>query len=276
MDLSLLSRSDLESLLLSQAKQLVWQANQIVMQAKQIVLQAERISNLEAKVNCLLKDSRTSSKPPSSDMFNNISDKEKRGGLKSQRKKSVFKPGGQIGHKGVTRRQFNNPDRVECCYPRDCGLCGKSLQGLDGELVSKRQEIDIPSIVPIVSEYRQYKVICSSCGYENNKGSYPDNINSPMQIGQKMRSLLVYLNVNQLIPYDRLSKLCEDLLNFSLCKRTIENSLEKACQKALPLYGDIMKMLKLLPGLVRMKLARKYWERSFGNGYGRMIRLIIM
>lgn len=198
------------------------------------------ISELKQKINRLSRDSTTSSKPPSSDMF----DTKKK--PKSQRQKSGLKPGGQFGHKGTTKNQFDNPDKVESHYPENCEACGKFLVGIEGELVSKRQEVDIPPIVPLVTEHHQYRVACS-CGHQNNKGQYPENIRAPMQIGQKMRSLLVYLNVGQLIPYDRLTQLCKDLLNFPLCKRTIENSLEKANQKALPLYGNIMKILKSSP-----------------------------
>lgn len=227
MNLASLSRSELESLVLSQAEQ--------------ISSQAEQISRLEEKLNRLLRNSTNSSKPPSSDMFDEGSKKRRK--LKSQRQRTGLKPGGQFGRKGVTKNQFDNPNKVESRYPDNCQSCGKSLaEEPEVELISKRQEIDIPPITPFVTEYRQYQVICS-CG-QSNKGEYPANIKDPMQIGKKMQSLLVYLNVNQLIPYDRLTKLCEDLLNFPLCTRTVENALERAHQKALPLYGDIMQILK--------------------------------
>ena len=59
-----------------------------------------------------------------------------------------------------------------------------------------------------------------------------------------MQSFLIYLNIVQLIPFKRLSILCKDLLNFPLCKRSIENILNRAYDKAQPLYQSIMAIIK--------------------------------
>ncbi|MCG5525959.1 DUF6444 domain-containing protein [Ectothiorhodospira haloalkaliphila] len=68
-----------------------------------------RLVALEKKVE---KNSRNSSKPPSSDGL--------RKGPAQPRQKGQRSSGGQKGHKGVTRRMVNNPDEVEeLCSDQD-------------------------------------------------------------------------------------------------------------------------------------------------------------
>jgi hypothetical protein len=69
-------------------------------QAARIAELEERVKSLEDRNN---KNSRNSSKPPSTDAFQKI---------KSQRKSSGKPVGGQKGHKGHTLEMTENPDHV--------------------------------------------------------------------------------------------------------------------------------------------------------------------
>ena len=66
-----------------------------------------KVEELEAKVSALQKNSRNSSKPPSSDLHN--SSPPGKGKKKSGKGKEGRKPGGQKGHKGSTLRKVANP-----------------------------------------------------------------------------------------------------------------------------------------------------------------------
>ena len=194
-----------------------------------------RNNQLEARVRILEKNSTNSSIPPSKDENKKIKNQ-------SLRKRSGKKPGGQKGHKGITRLQVSQPDIIELCVPNQCQRCGCDLTTLDGEIIEKRQEIDIPPIKPIVTEYQRMSIMCS-CGHYNI-GKFPDKIKAPVQLGRNIMGFLIYLNVVQLIPFKRLQQLCEDIFNFSLCKRTIENILNKGYEKAKPLHNKIMQIIK--------------------------------
>ena len=223
------SKNELIEIILIQAKNAKMQAEQIKVQANQIKVLEERIARLE-------KDSETSSKPPSEDQ-----NKPKRN--QSLREKSGKRPGGQKGHKGKTREQVTTPDKIIGCYPdEDCKKCGNKLDMSELRQLEKRQEVEIPKIEPKVTEYQKMSVTCS-CGH-CNKGTFPKDINAHVQIGKEMKSFLIYLNVVQLIPYQRLTNLMQDLFNFSMSKRTIENALDEAKNKGRPLYEKIMKMVK--------------------------------
>src|SRR5438270_2726576 len=94
-----------------------------------------RIKELEDR---LAKDSRTSSKPPSSD------------GLarppRRSRRPSGKPPGGQAGHAGHTLTMVEQPDDVVSHRPQVCGQCGEDLSEVAGTVAERRQVLDIPEI----------------------------------------------------------------------------------------------------------------------------------
>jgi hypothetical protein len=77
----------------------------------------ERVQSLE---NQLAKNSRNSSKPPSSDGY-------KKPAPKSLRKKGKRKSGGQPGHTGHTLAMADNPDHTEVHRVKECEHCGRSM-----------------------------------------------------------------------------------------------------------------------------------------------------
>jgi len=89
----------------------------------------DRIVELEARVN---KNSRNSSKPPSSDGLAKPSPK-------SLRRQGVRRPGGQDGHQGATLAQVARPDVEVVHEPGPCSGCGCSLQGRPVTGVQRRQ-----------------------------------------------------------------------------------------------------------------------------------------
>jgi flavodoxin len=84
-------------------------------QSEQITALQERVKALEDQLN---KNSRNSSKPPSTDGFIKT---------KSQRQKSGMPVGGQKGHAGHTLKMVGEPDRL-----RNPGACGKGDQAASG------------------------------------------------------------------------------------------------------------------------------------------------
>lgn len=204
----------------------------------------QRVSSLEAKVLQLLeqlansspdKDSHNSHNPPSQDKF-----KPKRN--TSLRKKSSRKPGGQKGHKGRTLLQTSNPDKTKNLKSDFCECCGEDLRKCIHELVSKRQVVEIPPIKPLYIEYRQYGTECP-CGH-HQKASYPEGVNAPIQYGSSVMALVSYFNVYQYVAYKRLSQLFGDVFSLPISEGSIENLLNKAAQKATPIYDRILELIK--------------------------------
>src|SRR5258708_31475982 len=120
----------------------------------------ERVELLAAQVQALqarlAKDSRNSSKPPSSDGL-----KRK---TKSLRQKSGKKPGGQLGHHGQTLRLVAWPDTVIEHRPPACAHCRAPLDDAAVVVRERRQLVDVPPLRLPVHEPHALHRRCPACG----------------------------------------------------------------------------------------------------------------
>jgi hypothetical protein len=80
------------------------------------------------------------------------------------REKSGKKPGGEKGHPGSTLAFSAGPDETIEYKPDDCSVCGRDLSNKASVFTGKCQVIDIPPIVPVITEHRIYSRQCS-CGH---------------------------------------------------------------------------------------------------------------
>lgn len=193
----------------------------------QVAIHEERIKELEERLN---KNSRNSNKPPSSDEFIKP---------KSQRKKSGKKSGGQKGHKGHTLKMTDTPDDIVTHRVKTCQGCGRSLENEPARGVEKRQVYDIPLPEMMVTEHQAENIICPCCDLEN-KASFPKEIDQPVQYGNNLKSLLVYLNQYQMIPYKRAVELIEDIYGFKLSEATVFNSISAVFEALEPVERKII------------------------------------
>ena len=139
--------------------------------AAQLEKQGEALKELQAR---LKKNSRNSSKPPSSDGYG----KAKR--TESLRKAGEKPNGGQQGHEGHTLKASDKPDRTETHTPERCEHCQASLSAVDAEVYEERQVFDIPAIRIEVTAHRAEIKICPKCGKET-KGKFPEGVTQNTQ-----------------------------------------------------------------------------------------------
>lgn len=185
----------------------------------------ERLNKLEQRVSELeaqrIKDSHNSSKPPSSD-FN-------RPKPKSLRKKSGKKSGGQIGHKGHTLKQIEDPDNVVIHPMHGKCQCGRDIN--KGKFIGydKRQVIDIPPIEAKVTEHQveTWECDCGIC----HTAQFPEGVEAPVQYGERIRAILLYFSSYQLIPQKRVTEAMHDLFDITLSQGTLNNILQKGYKR---------------------------------------------
>jgi transposase len=180
-------------------------------QAAIIELQAQKINELEKRLN---KNSRNSSKPPSSD------DLGKPPRTTSLRENGKNKSGGQTGHKGETLKQFAHPDKIIRHTLQLCPDCGLSLSEQKVLDIIKRQVFDIPTPKVEITEHQAELKHCSCC----NKvvtSLFPETVSSPAQYGSVIRSWAVYYQNQHFIPEDRLQQLFMDMYGVSLATATL-------------------------------------------------------
>jgi transposase len=149
------------------------------------------------------KNSRNSSKPPSGDGF-----KPK---PKSQRRKSERSSGGQKGHPGETLEWSDEIDEVILHSVETCEVCGFSLTEVAVESWDLRQVQDIAPIALTVTQHQAEVKCCPGC-QTLNRGAFPVGVNSVVQYGANLKSLMVYLLDYQLLPSARVAELFADVL----------------------------------------------------------------
>jgi transposase len=162
------------------------------------------IQELQAQQDRLNKNSKNSSKPPSSDGF-------KKPRTKSTRKPGSKKSGGQKGHKGHTLEPSENPDYTKVHKVGQCAVCGVTLENTEVVGYQKRQVFDIPPIQLEVTEHQAEIKICSCCGTENT-ASFPPDVTASVQYGSRVNALAVYLNNYQFVPLERISEFFKDVI----------------------------------------------------------------
>src|SRR5204862_4258623 len=95
---------------------------------EQVALLTTRVKELEDRLG---KNSKNSSKPPSSDGFRKPV---------SLRPKTGRKPGGQQGHQGCTLALTDKPDHTVFHDPSACSCCGKDLTEVEGQTTPERRQ----------------------------------------------------------------------------------------------------------------------------------------
>jgi transposase len=141
----------------------LWQENQglkqqvAALQEQMAILQAE-VERLREQMN---KNSRNSSKPPSSDLPATRK--------YPKREKSERQRGGQKGHPGKGRK-LKPPEqvtRVVTSKPTSCRQCGTLLLGADPS-PRRHQVSELPRVEPEITEYQQHTLTCLACGTQTS------------------------------------------------------------------------------------------------------------
>lgn len=174
----------------------------------QIEALSARVKELEDRLNT---DSHNSSKPPSSDGFHKP---------KSQRRPNGNKPGGQKGHPGRNLSFSEAPDEIVVHSPSACACCGLLLEEVPGSEVERRQVVDLPPLSLVTTEHRVQKKVCPGCGCETI-ASFPEEAQTRVQYGPRLKALGVYLLDHHLLPYQRIAQLFADLFDASFSAGTL-------------------------------------------------------
>jgi transposase len=193
-----------------------------------------RVKELEARLS---KDSHNSSKPPSSDGPAKPSPK-------SLRKNGQKTSGGQPGHRGTTLGMVADPKHVLNHAPVACCDCGVSLVNEPALAdYDRRQVVDLPPLVLEVTEHRCLRKACPHCGGVH-QGAFPANVTQPVQYGERIKAVCVYLTNYQLLPWERTTVMLKDLFDCSLSEGVLQWALRQSAQVLSPIIERIKEALQ--------------------------------
>jgi transposase len=177
-------------------------------QKQTIEILSARVKELEEQIS---KNSRNSSKPPSSD------------GLKktqSLRVPSGKKVGGQPGHKGSTLERTEQPDHtIQHPLPKRCTACKAMLPVSQAEVLRRTQVIDLPPCAIEVTEHQTLSLRCT-CGQAHTSQMPAHLSEAAVQYGPHIRAQGVYLTQGQLACLWRAQHRCwRSCINRTYAKR---------------------------------------------------------
>jgi transposase len=184
------------------------------------------ITRLKESLNL---DSKTSSKPPSSDILKKS--EKKKPEPETEGTKTKRKPGGQPGHEGKTRKGFGRFDRIEILRPEACPNCGGThLAGINVEVQQVAQLVANP--IEIV-EYHRHHCQCTHCG-TSCSATWSDEMIPGQDLGVRLQALLGWLGNYAHMPYAKMRELLFELGGIDIGEGTLVATNERVAQAIEP------------------------------------------
>ena len=223
----------------------------ITAQTATIASQADTIAEMSAKIDALQqtikeltervnKNSRNSSKPPSSDGY-------QKPNPKSLREKSGKKQGGQKGHPGNHMALPHEPDEVKQHYPEKCLRCPHLAECVTNGTISacgeSRYVVDVVVTTRVTKHEVMQPGICP-LGETGLCGKFPDGIKAYIQYGDSVTVLAGLLSTYGAVALNRIHVLLGSLMGVKLSAGTISAMVHKCAKKVGPVMEVVQKLLQ--------------------------------
>ena len=222
-----MTTNELNELLLQQVASLT---ATVEAQAKSIEELNQTIKELKEQLN---KNSKNSSKPPSSDGY-------KKPTPKSLRTPSGKKQGGQKGHPGTRLSVIAEPDEIKSHMPSACEGCPYYNRCKGVACVAEKRHVVDAVVTVEVTEHQLLEIPACPLHGGNRKGAFPSNVNAAVQYGKNLQALVVAFNTVGAVSIKRTHEILSGVFNIPLATGTISNMV-KRCANELTDTVEVIK-----------------------------------
>lgn len=217
---------------------------------KIVLTQQKLIEKLQQELEKLQErqpsNSKTSSKPPSSDLIQKSetakvdNSKESESESESQPKR---KAGGQPGHIGKTRKGFGRVDRYQISTPEFCEHCGSPE--LSDPIGYSKQQVACLVALPIeVVEYQRVKCQCNECG-AMVMGAPASGIVPGQDLSIDLQALLSWLGNYGHLSYEKQQEFLRELGEIDLGIGTLQATNARVADAVKPAVEALWKWAPL-------------------------------
>ena len=202
----------------------------------------QTIRELKEQLN---KNSKNSSKPPSSDGLKKPAVNKN----KSLRESSGKKQGAQEGHDGVHLSVISEPDHIEDHMHSDCTGCPHRAKCLSKACIKEtRHEIDSVVIVDVTAHHLMEVHDCPLHGGVKT-GAFPENIKATVQYGKNLQAMVVAFNTVGAVSINRTHEILSSVFNIPLATGTIKNMVTR-CADSLKETNERIRRRMTTLGLI--------------------------
>jgi transposase len=131
--------------------------------------------------------------------------------------------------------------------PQRCEGCGAELGEDASTGYVARQVIDLPEIVPEVSEHRAHSCLCR-CG-RTTTAAFPTTVRAPVSYGPRVRAAVAYLLGRQHIPNRRVAEAMADLFGMPISTGAVDSVYAEASRRLRSFIAALVALLRSLPVL---------------------------
>jgi transposase len=213
---------------------------------KMLLAQQKAIEKLQQEIEKLRisrdLDSKSTSKPPSTDLLKK-SEKSKHSEPSPSSEKKKKQPGGQPGHQGKTRQGFSRIDRIEILEPSRCSHCGQTeflAQPVAIETQQVAQLVDKP--IEIV-EYHRYHCQCQGCGTVIST-AWPEEMIPGQDLGVKLQGFVGWLGNYGHLPYQKQQEMLWELGKIEIGIGTLVNTNQRLESAIKPYVEQLSNWVK--------------------------------
>ena len=210
---------------------------QVAALAEVLSQQGEAIQELQGRLS---QDSRTSSKPPSSDGYKKAARQPR---TESLRERGQKPNGGQPGHKGHRLEFSQQADHSQTHEVATCPHCQLSLRAVEVVGCQERQVFDIPALRIEITAHQAEIKVCPRCGQES-QGAFPAGVTQSTQYGRGVKTWAGYLTHQHFMPLERTAQIFEDLLGHRISEAMVLKAGAALDQGVAPSTEAVKEQLK--------------------------------